>query len=77
MHFANSGEVTWRGFAQAIFAEALGGQAPQVGATTTAEYVTPAQRPLRATMDLVIGLTACSAPASNGGSFKPIHYVIE
>ena len=52
VHFANSGEVTWRGFAQAIFAEALGGQAPQVGATTTAEYVTPAQRPLRATMDL-------------------------
>ncbi len=30
----------------------------------------------RARMDLVIGLTACSAPASNGGSFKPIHYVI-
>ena len=28
----------------------------------------------RAAMDLVIGLTACSAPASNGGSFKPIHY---
>lgn len=25
-------------------------------------------------MDLVIGLTACSAPASNGGSFKPIDY---
>ena len=32
---------------------------------------------LRAVMDLVIGLTACSAPASNGGSFKPIHYRIE
>lgn len=30
----------------------------------------------RATMDLVIGLTACSAPASNGGSFKPIDYEI-
>jgi uncharacterized protein YcgI (DUF1989 family) len=28
----------------------------------------------RAAMDLVIGLTACSAPASNGGSFKPIEY---
>jgi hypothetical protein len=28
-------------------------------------------------MDLVIGLTACSAYASNGGSFKPIHYAIE
>lgn len=32
---------------------------------------------LRAAMDLVIGLTACSAYASNGGSFKPIHYEIE
>ena len=32
---------------------------------------------LRAEMDLVVGLTACSAYASNGGSFKPIHYEIE
>lgn len=32
---------------------------------------------LRAKMDLVIGLTACSAYASNGGSFKPIDYEIE
>ncbi len=31
----------------------------------------------RAEMDLVIGLTACSAYASNGGSFKPIDYSIE
>lgn len=30
----------------------------------------------RARVDLVIGLTACSAPASNGGRFKPIHYSI-
>lgn len=30
----------------------------------------------RAEMDLIIGLTACSAPDSNGGSFKPIHYDI-
>ena len=29
---------------------------------------------LRAEMDCVIGLTACSAYDSNGGSFKPIHY---
>lgn len=28
----------------------------------------------RAQMDLLIGLTACSAYASNGGSFKPIDY---
>ena len=32
---------------------------------------------LRADMDLIIGLTACSAPASNGGTFKPIHYRID
>lgn len=32
---------------------------------------------LRAEMDLVIGLTACSAYASNGGTFKPIDYMIE
>lgn len=29
-----------------------------------------------AEMDLLVGLTACSAPQSNGGSFKPIHYKI-
>ncbi|WP_017665559.1 DUF1989 domain-containing protein [Porphyrobacter sp. AAP82] len=32
---------------------------------------------LRAEMDLVIGLTACSAYASNGGSFKPIDFAVE
>jgi uncharacterized protein YcgI (DUF1989 family) len=31
----------------------------------------------RAEMDLIIGLTACSAPDSNGGSFKPIQYRID
>jgi uncharacterized protein YcgI (DUF1989 family) len=31
----------------------------------------------RAAMDLVIGLTACSAYASNGGSFKPIRWRID
>jgi uncharacterized protein YcgI (DUF1989 family) len=31
----------------------------------------------RAQEDLVIGLTACSAYASNGGSFKPIDYRVE
>lgn len=30
----------------------------------------------RSHMDLLIGLTACSAPASNGGSFKPIRYFV-
>ena len=32
---------------------------------------------LRAEMDLVIGLTACSAYASNGGSFKPIAWRVD
>ena len=31
----------------------------------------------RAEMDLIIGLTACSALQSNNGSFKPIEYVVE
>jgi uncharacterized protein YcgI (DUF1989 family) len=31
---------------------------------------------LRAEERLVIGLTACSAAASNGGSFKPIRYAV-
>ena len=52
VHFANSGEVTWRDFAVEIFAQALGDEAPDVGGQKTADYKTPAQRPLRATMDL-------------------------
>lgn len=32
---------------------------------------------LRAEMDLIIGLTACSAYDSNGGSFKPIDYELD
>ena len=32
---------------------------------------------LEAEMDLIIGLTACSALQSNNGSFKPIHYSID
>lgn len=31
----------------------------------------------RAEMDLIIGLTACSAYDSNGGSFKPIDYEVK
>lgn len=31
---------------------------------------------LEAKMDLIVGLTACSAEDSNNGTFKPIHYEI-
>ncbi|WP_229710021.1 DUF1989 domain-containing protein [Novosphingobium indicum] len=46
------------------------------------EVLPPPSRPgdrivLRAQEDLVIGLTACSAYASNGGAFKPIDYRID
>lgn len=55
---------------------------PVDGPTGRLEVLPPVTRAgdrivLRAAMDLVIGLTACSAPASNGGSFKPIHYRID
>ena len=50
-------------------------------ATGKIEVLPPTSRPgdrirLQAEMDLVIGLTACSAYASNGGTFKPIDYRI-
>lgn len=46
------------------------------------EVLPPTSRPgdmirLTALMDCIIGLTACSAYASNGGSFKPIDYRID
>ncbi|PKQ46090.1 DUF1989 domain-containing protein [Confluentibacter flavum] len=30
----------------------------------------------KAEMDLIVGLTACSAEDSNGGTFKPIHFLV-
>ena len=50
-------------------------------ATGKIEVLPPANKAgdvirLQAEMDLVIGLTACSAYASNGGTFKPIDYQV-
>ena len=55
---------------------------PIDGTTGKLEVLPPLSKPgyhirFVACMDLVIGLTACSAPASNGGSFKPIEYRVE
>ena len=55
---------------------------PVDGKTGKIEVLPPVSRAgdfirLCARRDLTIGLTACSAGASNGGSFKPIHYAIE
>ena len=54
---------------------------PVDGASGTLKVLPPVSRAgdhiaLRASTDLVVGLTACSAYASNGGSFKPIDYRI-
>jgi len=54
---------------------------PVDGATGTFKVLPPLSKAgdhitFRAHMDLIIGLTACSAPASNGGTFKPIDYVV-
>jgi hypothetical protein len=55
---------------------------PVDGATGRLQVLPPTSKAgdhiaFRATMDLIIGLTACSARDSNGGSFKPIDYRIE
>ncbi len=55
LHFSDAGEISWRGFAQAIFAEAveLGmlAKAPTVAPTSTKEYGAPAPRPAYSVMD--------------------------
>ena len=51
VHFANTGEVSWRDLAQTVVELALGAAAPTVQGIPTAEYPTPARRPLRASMD--------------------------
>jgi len=50
-HFANSGEITWKGFAEGVFDLALGADAPAVEAIATADRPAPATRPLRGTLD--------------------------
>ena len=50
-HFANAGEVSWKGFAEGVFDLALGADAPQVAAIATAERPSPARRPMRGTLD--------------------------
>ena len=53
-----------------------------VDSTGAFEVLPPISRPgdyirFEAKMDLVIGLTACSALQSNGGSFKPIDWQVQ
>lgn len=55
---------------------------PVDGETGEIKVLPPISKPgdhivFEAAMDLVIGLTACSALQSNGGSFKPIHWQVD
>jgi len=55
---------------------------PVDGATGELRVEPPLSKPgdrivFEAQMDLVIGLTACSALQSNNGSFKPIHWQVD
>jgi dTDP-4-dehydrorhamnose reductase len=50
-HFANAGEVTWKGFAEGVFAAALGKDAPVVASGSAADWPAPAKRPMRGTLD--------------------------
>jgi dTDP-4-dehydrorhamnose reductase len=52
-HFAGAGEVTWHGFAEAIYAaaEPWRGPPPTVAPIATTEYPTPARRPANSVLD--------------------------
>ena len=54
-HLTASGQTSWHGFAEAIFAEAVAAgvlaKAPTVQAITSAEYPTPARRPAWSVLD--------------------------
>lgn len=55
-HLTASGETSWHGFAEAIFAGAVArgllARAPQVNAIATADYPTPARRPAYSRLDI-------------------------
>ncbi|MBU0484153.1 MAG: dTDP-4-dehydrorhamnose reductase [Proteobacteria bacterium] len=54
-HYSGQPTTTWQGFAEVIFEQAVKlemlDQRPRVEAITTAEYPTPAQRPLNSVLD--------------------------
>ena len=54
-HVVNRGETTWRRVAEAVFARAAryGRRAPVVTPIATAEYPTPARRPLNSRLSTV------------------------
>ncbi|MFN3575244.1 MAG: dTDP-4-dehydrorhamnose reductase [Phenylobacterium sp.] len=51
LHFANGGETTWRGLAQAVFDLSLGAGARTAEPIPTSAFPRPAPRPARGTLD--------------------------
>jgi dTDP-4-dehydrorhamnose reductase len=49
-HFSAAGETSWHGFAEAIFATAIGERAPKVVPILASEYPVPATRPANSRM---------------------------
>lgn len=44
-HFTSAGATSWHGFAEAIFAQAMGERAPRVSPIPASDYPVPAKRP--------------------------------
>jgi dTDP-4-dehydrorhamnose reductase len=44
-HFTSAGATSWHGFAEAIFAQAMGERAPRVLPIPASDYPVPAKRP--------------------------------
>lgn len=64
-HFTASGSTSWHGFAEAIFASALGERAPKAVPIPAADYPVPAKRPAnsRLTLDKLSETFGLSMPA--------------
>ncbi|KVQ09911.1 dTDP-4-dehydrorhamnose reductase [Burkholderia ubonensis] len=66
-HFTSAGATSWHGFAEAIFATAMGERAPKVVPIPASEYPAPAKRPANSTLsqDKMIGVFGLRLPAWN------------
>ncbi len=64
-HFTSTGATSWHGFAEAIFANAMGERAPKVVPIPASDYPVPAKRPAnsRLSLDKLAGTFGLHMPA--------------